>query len=217
MNDTNATPEATGCQITNLLGAVRFAQDEPVDALLEAAVRQLKADGFHVAGYVQRETEEDDRCCALVHLENITDGRMFCITQPLGPGSRGCRLNPQVLADLCSSLLVELDQGMDILVLNRFGKAESEGQGFRTVIEKAFDKGIPVLVAVRDSYANAWESFGSTLAEDLPADAQKVIAWCRCSIGDMGTSCHATRDQCSPPASSPQSAARRLSRPQPAR
>lgn len=188
MNDTNATFQAAGCEITNMLCAVRFEDGEPVDALLEAVVRQLQADGFHVAGYVQRETEDAGSCCALVHLENIADRRTFCITQPLGPGSRGCRLDPRVLADLCSSLLVELDLGVDILLLNRFGKAESEGQGFRTVIEKAFEKGIPFLVAVRDSYADAWNTFGGMFADDLPADAEKMIAWCRQAIGDMGTS-----------------------------
>lgn len=117
---------------------------------------------------------------------------MYCITQSLGPGSRGCRLDPQVLAESCSSLLAELDRGVDILVLNRFGKAEFEGQGFRTVIEKAFEMGIPVLVAVRDSYADAWKAFGSMFADDLPADAQKVTAWCCQLIGGMGTPRQAT-------------------------
>ena len=192
MNDSNVMLEATGCQTTNLLGAVRFADGEAVDALLEAVVWQLKADGFQVAGYLQRETDESDSCCALVHLENIADGRTFGITQPLGPGSRGCRLDPRVLADLCSSLLAELDLGVDILLLNRFGKAESEGQGFRAVIEKAFDKGIPILVAVRDSYANAWNAFGDTFADDLPADAEIMIAWCRQSIIGFGVPPRAT-------------------------
>lgn len=192
MNDTDATLEATDCSPANMLGAVRFTDGETVDALLEAVARQLRADGFCVAGYVQRETEDGDSCCPLLHLENIADGRTFCITQPLGPGSRGCRLDPRVLADLCSSLLAELDLGVDILLLNRFGKAESEGQGFRAVIEKAFDKGIPILVAVRDSYANAWNAFGDTFADDLPADAEIMIAWCRQSISGFGVPPQAT-------------------------
>ncbi len=188
MNDTHTTLEVAGGQNTNPLGVVRFADREPVDALLEAVARELRANGVHVAGYVQREIEDGDSCCALVHLENIADGRTSCITQPLGPGSRGCRLDPRALADLCGSLLAELDLGVDMLLLNRFGKAESEGQGFRTVIEKAFDKGIPVLVAVRGSYAEAWQAFGGAFADDLPADSEKIAAWCYQAIGDGGAS-----------------------------
>ncbi|MGI9416204.1 MAG: DUF2478 domain-containing protein [Geminicoccaceae bacterium] len=182
MKDTLAT--TAGRQSAKRLGTVRFEDGEPVDALLDAVVRLLKADGHHIAGYVQRETNDGDGCCSLIHLENIADGRTSCITQPLGPGSRGCRLDPRVLADLCSSLLAEIDVGADILLLNRFGKAESEGQGFRTVIEKAFDKGIPTLIGVRNSYVDAWNAFGGTFADDLPADAETLIAWCRLAIGE---------------------------------
>lgn len=53
-------------------------------------------------------------------------------------GAKGCRLDPRALAALSGSLLGELDAGTQLLVLNRFGKGESEGHGFRAVIEQVF-------------------------------------------------------------------------------
>lgn len=183
MDNTNQAHDVVSSQMISLLGAVRFTHDEPVDLILEAVVRQLKADGFRVTGYLQREAQDGDGCCSPVQLENIADGRMFHITQPLGSGSRGCRLDPQALANRCGPLSKDLDEGVDILVLNRFGRGESEGQGFRAVIEEAFQKGIPVLVAVRDPYVDAWHAFGGVFAEDLPANEQEIVDWCRRAKG----------------------------------
>ena len=105
------------------------------------------------------------------------------ITQALGRGSIGCRLDPRALVELSGALLSELDSGVDLLVLNRFGKGESEGQGFRTVIEKGFQTGIPVLTAVRDTYAGAWAAFGGEISETLAPHPDSVLAWCRTVLG----------------------------------
>lgn len=52
MDNTNPAHDAANSPTTGFLGAVHFAQDEPVDLVLEAVVRQLKADGFRIAGYL---------------------------------------------------------------------------------------------------------------------------------------------------------------------
>lgn len=70
-----------------------------------------------------------------------------------------------------------LDAKPDLLVVNRFGRGEAEGHGFRSAIEKAFVMGIPVLTAVRDDYLDEWRSFGAEFAAELPALAEDVSAW----------------------------------------
>ncbi len=160
-----------------LLAAVSFGPEDRLDEVLEQVVRALKARRARVAGCLQREIVEQG-CCSLNHLENIADGRRILISQPLGAGSKGCRLDPRGLAEASACLLGELDGLPDILVLNRFGKGEADGQGLRAVIEKAFASGIPVLTAVRGLYLPAWTDFTGGLAATLRPDRDRILGWC---------------------------------------
>jgi hypothetical protein len=112
-------------------------------------------------------------------LESLSDGRLFRISQSLGPGSEGCRLDPGGLAACAAALERELAGGCDLLILNRFGRGEAEGRGFRDLIGAAVLAGIPVLTAVRERYAAEWAAFGSGIACDLPPDRDAVLAWFR--------------------------------------
>lgn len=150
---------------------------EPVDPLLEAAARTLRAMGYRVGGFVQEERIADG-CCAATYLRDIEDGRSVLITQILGVEAKGCRLDPQRLAEASVGLLDSLDGGIDLLVLNRFGKDEAEGRGFRTVIEKALGLGIPVLFGVREAYAPALEDFAGDYGTTLAPDEAAITAWC---------------------------------------
>lgn len=169
------------------LAAIRYShRDDPVDALLEAAARDLQARGARVAGYVQRETDAGENCCATMHLENLTSGELHVISQPLGAGAKGCRLDPQALAGLCGLLEADLARGADILVLNRFGKGEAEGHGFRVAIERAMGEGVPVLVAVQDAYLPDWEAFAGDYAAKLSSDPAEIEAWARSAVARTG-------------------------------
>lgn len=82
------------------------------------------------------------------------------------------------------ALLAELDGELDLLVLNRFGKDEAEGRGFRAVIGKALEKGVPVLTAVREAYAPALAEFASDFGRSLPAERAAIAGWCRTVLGE---------------------------------
>ena len=123
------------------IAAVRFSGGDNVDEVLETVVRAVQSRGYPVAGYLQRETPDGPGCCSATFLEDVSSGEQLRITQALGAGSRGCRLNPQALADVSGRLLSVVDANTDLLVLNRFGKGESDGHGFRSVIESAYGLG----------------------------------------------------------------------------
>lgn len=170
-------------QVQSRLAAVFFRPEEDVDGVLERVVGDLKAGGVRVAGYLQRELAEEG-CCSLNHLESIADGRRILISQPLGAGSRGCRLDPRGLAEASALLLGELDERPDILVVNRFGKGEADGQGLRSVIEKAFEMDIPVLTAVRALYLTAWNDFSGAFSVILGPEDDRILGWCRRAVAD---------------------------------
>lgn len=163
--------------VRNTLAAIFFGPEDGVDEVLERLVADLKIRGFGVAGCLQRELAEEG-CCSLNHIENIADGRRILISQPLGTGSRGCRLDPRGLAEASALLMRGLDDLPDILVINRFGKGEADGQGLRSVIEKAFGLGIPVLTAVRKLYLPAWTEFSGEPSTLLRPDVAQALNWC---------------------------------------
>lgn len=161
------------------LAAIRISDDTPTDHLLETVARTLQQEGRIVAGFIQRKGPHDLSGHAEMVLEEIPGGRRFCISQPLGRESRGCRLDPRAIAGLAGPLLAAIEDRPDLLVLNRFGKGESEGQGLRAVFEKAFVLGIPVLTSVKQIYVGAWERFTDSCAASLPPRLEDVLGWSR--------------------------------------
>jgi len=164
------------------IAAVRFDEGVRIDALLEAVVRAVQSRGYPVAGYLQRETPDGPDCCPATFLEDVSSGVQMRITQALGTGSRGCRLDPQALADVSGRLLSVVQPSTDLLVLNRFGKGESDGHGFRSVIENACGLGVPVLTAVRKTYEPFWNEFAAGIGTFLKPDAKVVTQWALQSI-----------------------------------
>jgi hypothetical protein len=169
------------------IAAIRIADDTPTDDLLETVVRALQEEGSIVAGFIQRKGRMELSGHAEMLLEEISSGRRLCISQPLGKDSRGCRLNPQAVADIAGPLLGAIESKPDLLVLNRFGKGESEGQGFRSVLEKAFLLGIPVLTSVKQTYADAWEAFAGDCSTSLRPSLDSVLGWGRAVVAQSST------------------------------
>ncbi len=66
----------------------------------------------------------------------------------------------------------------DLLIVNKFGKAEALGRGFRPVIARALELEVPVLVGLNRSNRESFDAFAEGLAEFLPAEPSAILAWC---------------------------------------
>lgn len=160
-----------------MLAAILAAKDVPVDQLLADVSHRARQQGLRVAGFLQHRKGDTDACCRDIEIEHIGTGVTQIISQSLGVGSRGCRLDPAALADVAGSLLAELDDGADLLILNRFGKGEVEGYGFRAIIETAYARRIPVLTVVRETYAEGWNDFAGDCGVLLSPDSEATTGW----------------------------------------
>ncbi|MES0812256.1 DUF2478 domain-containing protein [Roseibium sp. SCPC15] len=159
------------------LAGIKYGYGPEVDPALDTFVQQLRSLGVSMVGCLQRQLPDPGSCCPISHLEDLASGDSTRITQPLGSGSTGCRLDPGALANAAENLSRQLETRPDVLILNRFGRGESEGRGFRPVIERAVELGIPVLTAVKQRYVPEWEAFSADLAADLPAELEQLMAW----------------------------------------
>lgn len=149
-----------------------------LDALLADAAARLGADGLRVAGALQQNQEvAPDRPCRMM-LAVLGSDRVVAISQDLGRDATGCRLDPQGLA--AAVALVEAGMARaapDLLIVNKFGKSEAEGRGFRDLIGKALADGIPVLTTVSAIQHPAFLDFAGDMATELPAELQAITAW----------------------------------------
>ncbi|MDD9716474.1 DUF2478 domain-containing protein [Dinoroseobacter sp. PD6] len=159
------------------LAAVHFDHGD-IDTFFSNIAEAFTQRGFVVCGVVQTRGEAGGEChCADMDLTTFGSNRTFRISQPLGNGSRGCRLHPGALAECSAFLEQELEKGPNLLILNRFGRGESEGRGFRDLMIRALALDIPVLTAVRPAYVESWSEFGAGAAADLAMSLEAALHW----------------------------------------
>jgi hypothetical protein len=160
------------------LAAVDYQTGFRIDEFLAAVARHLRTKGVELAGAIQ-ENAGDRAACAAMTLVDLGSSGRFGISQDLGPEALGCRLDPRGLAEAENPLVAAINGGPDLVILNKFGKAEAEGGGLRNAFVRAIEIGVPVLTAVRPPYTDSWARFHGGLAIALPPDFEIVHAWCR--------------------------------------
>ncbi len=149
------------------------------DALLLGLSQRLIAEGWTLAGVVQinRETRPDRHCD--MDLQLLGDETNVRISQDLGAGSKGCRLDAQGLAAAVGLVEARLATRPDLLIINKFGQSELDGRGFRPVIGRALVEGIPIVTSINPRNAVAFAHFAGGLAERIEAREDALLAWCR--------------------------------------
>lgn len=162
-----------------LLAAIALRNDISAEPLFDAVIAILKTRGVRIGGFIQREYPAPSGHDAEVVAENIETGETFAIMQPRGGVGAGCRLNSAVLADVTGRALARLDDEIDLLILNRFGRTETEGSGLRAVFEKAIELGVPVLTSVKPEHVEGWKTYTGDMSVLLPFDENAVFEWYR--------------------------------------
>ncbi len=161
-----------------MLGYVVADGQGAADLVIREVADRLRAEGVHLAGAVQVNIDTDpDRKCEM-DLHILSRGKVVRISQNLGQLSQGCRLDPDGLERAVGLVAGALAEGPELLIVNKYGKQELDGRGFRPLIGEALAAGIPVLTAVNRGNVAQFLAFAEDLAEALPGEAQAVFDWC---------------------------------------
>lgn len=147
------------------------------DLILFKLATVLAARGLRCCGTVQINSERGDSGPCDMDVRVLPDGPILRISQDLGRASHGCRLDPAALETAVGLVSASMGQGSDLLIVNKFGKHEAQGRGFRTVIAEALSKGIPVLVGINALNLSAFEEFAEGLATRLPPEPTALESW----------------------------------------
>ena len=155
------------------------------DLILLKLAKVLATRGLRCCGTVQINSERGDTGPCDMDVQVLPEGPVLRISQDLGRASHGCRLDPAALETAVGLVSASMGQGSDLLTVNKFGKHEAPGRGFRTVIAEALSKGIPVLVGVNALNLPAFEEFSEGLGRCLPCEIAALADW----VAGLGRPC----------------------------
>jgi nucleoside-triphosphatase THEP1 len=157
--------------------AITYADGELAAAVMSRIVGRLLDVGATCVGFLQRDEPPPagrSRCDMVI--ESLATGERLKISEDRGPMARGCRLDASVLVTALAAARTAIQARPDVLVVNKFGKTEAEGGGFRELIADAIDLGIPVLIAVPWKNIESWRLFAGELATEIAADAVRDVS-----------------------------------------
>lgn len=147
------------------------------DALLRSTADRLARNGVRLAGVLQLNTNRVDRTRCDMDLVDLTCGDVVRISEDRGAGARGCRMDAGALAEATAKVVRHVHRGVDLVILNKFGKAEAEGRGMRDVAAAALEAGVPLIVGVSDEYIPAFNIFAGDLAFLIESDEYELNNW----------------------------------------
>ena len=144
--------------------------------LLAFALRQQQA-GLRVRGLTMRRSAGAAGCKADMVLVDLATGDEYLVSQPLGLGASACRADTQGFARASRVLRDALSQAPDLVICNRFGGLESEGEGFAAELLDIMASGIPLLTMVSPVRLDAWLRFSgqATVLTEVPANWQSWL------------------------------------------
>ena len=163
---------------TPILAAVRYEAGFDINRLILEVVTDLQARGRLIGGVLQEFEAGGDPSCLRLKVVDVRTRKAASITQDRGRDAQGCKLDPSGLADISHCITDAIDAGVDLIVINKFGRAESEGGGLMSGIAVAVAANVPLLTTVREPYLDAWRSFHGGLATELAPLKRSIIAWC---------------------------------------
>jgi len=155
------------------------AQGE-TDRLISEVAARLEAEGLRLSGVVKvlQEQDESDHQCDM-DVRVLPNGPDIRITQSLGEGAKGCRLNPAGIVEAVAATERNDPAQIDLFVLNKFGPQEAEGRGFCDAIAAALENDKPVIVGVGKGSRSALDAFVDGMAEVLEPEPEAIYDWCK--------------------------------------
>jgi len=163
--------------LTPVLAAIHYERGFDINGILRAVVKSVQGKGVSVGGVLQEFEFRPNGCCAQLNIVDIRTGKTERITQDRGRESRGCKLDPRGLAAISHCITEAIDADVNLVIINKFGRAESEGDGLLSCIADAICAGVPILTTVREPYVAAWNLYHGGLAIELPPRIDTILQW----------------------------------------
>jgi nucleoside-triphosphatase THEP1 len=139
---------------------------------------RLRDAGVVVAGIVPYQPHSRDLAegCDM-EVEDLASRIILQLSEDREIRTEGCRLDPAALHEAAALISASFRKSPQLVILNKFGRMEVEGEGLRDVICDAVELGIPVVVGVPERHIEPWRTFTNGLAEEAAIDSPCVSQW----------------------------------------
>lgn len=148
-----------------------------LDEVLASLANALQENGQRTCGIVQINTDRENCHRCDMDVQVLPDGPKIRISQFLGNESNGCRLNPDALESSVAQVALRMQQGFDVFILNKFGKQEADGRGFRDLIGDALAQDATVIAGINEMNKAAFDTFAEGMATFVEPDIEKLLLW----------------------------------------
>lgn len=157
--------------------AIVYSDGLLADRLISDLGYKIRDAGIAVAGIVQHNQFIRDRTKCDMDVEELASGIVLKISEDRGKEARGCRLDRGALSEAAAVLSASIDNGPELVILNKFGKTEAEGRGLRDTLAQAVQIGVPVIVGVPFRNIEQWRRFAEGLAEECAIGFSRPYEW----------------------------------------
>jgi nucleoside-triphosphatase THEP1 len=157
--------------------AVVYGVKDNPDRLLLDFTEDLRRSGVRTAGLVQLDSwtgQSDDRAVRTVVLSTR---EVIPVAHERNLAATGCGLDCRKLASIAKMIEAAIQEGADLVVINRFGKLEATGKGLIELIQQAADADIRALIAVPESRFAGWIKFSAGMSVRLPCRRAALDRW----------------------------------------
>jgi nucleoside-triphosphatase THEP1 len=145
--------------------AAVYTRDLADREALSVFAAELRTAGVRVGGLVVR--SDDGK------MRRIDINRPTRETQE----NKTCSLNTSALMESTEALRRAIREGVDVIVLQKFGEQEQKGQGLNDEIFAAIVEEIPLLIAVPTFAPELWQERSGALGDTLPYDLDAFHHW----------------------------------------
>lgn len=156
------------------IAAILYASGDDVTGVLDAFVRALQDRGLDVHGIRQEDAPNHGKDAI-----DIKTGERTPLKRPSAyEHEHGlCALDLGQLAEATRTLRRARQESADIVVVERFGKAERAGDGLADDLLALMADGIPTVVSVPEEEREAWNHFTDGLGDVLACDVEALMKW----------------------------------------
>jgi hypothetical protein len=157
------------------LAALVYEPHQDPDTILRDFASDLNARGLRAVGMTQAgQCADSSLSVVLLH-----SGEKLLLAEDFDPAASGCRLDVARLQNAGARVGAALEAGADLLIINRFGRRERDGQGLAYLIERARDADTPVVIAVSSARLAEWIEFAGGMTVKLACDRHALDTWWR--------------------------------------
>lgn len=160
------------------IAAVVYGPEDDPDRLQREFANDLRLSGYRVAGLIQAGCQGGAVTGRLPVLA-LPARETISLQHIAGRAAVGCHLDQEQLATTRRRIAAAIQDGADLVIINRFGKLEEAGAGFVDEIRQAVAADIPLLIAVPHQRFRTWLRFCAGMAVKLACARGPIDAWWR--------------------------------------